>query len=322
LPTNDSAKEAPPPKTMGVTDYTYRWYDPLTGRWPSRDPIEEEGGIDLYGFMGNDIVNRWDYLGLAGCPSGECCIEGACKPCDTSGIWAPITSNTGGQVTRPGVMSPNTPSPYRGPNGQFLPRSGLPISGGNDTTTSGGTIGFPPYKSLGDAGVPLVPHRSGSPWLPEPWKPWEPLTPIVPRGAPSGIRTPGGINGGLGIITDVAGFIDSQIRLRGLKGHIEFVANWVSLGKHGFRERGITGCGCLVVDFLETMSMPGGYADPWWGPPRSMPPSGYPTSLYGAPEYTFYINKPCATVNHNPRSSIYDPTTIRRRQYQEDICIP
>jgi RHS repeat-associated protein len=53
LPTNDSTEKAPPPKTTGVTDYTYRYYDPLTGRWPSRDPIEEEGGVNLYGFVYN-----------------------------------------------------------------------------------------------------------------------------------------------------------------------------------------------------------------------------------------------------------------------------
>jgi hypothetical protein len=48
---------------MGVTYYTYRWYDPLTGRWTSRDPIEERGGINLYGFARNDGVNKWDLLG-------------------------------------------------------------------------------------------------------------------------------------------------------------------------------------------------------------------------------------------------------------------
>jgi len=32
--------------------------------WPSRDPIGEEGGINLYGFVGNDGVNKWDILGL------------------------------------------------------------------------------------------------------------------------------------------------------------------------------------------------------------------------------------------------------------------
>jgi hypothetical protein len=40
--------------------------DPLTGRWPSRDPIEEDGGVNLYGFVGNDGVNDWDYLGQKG----------------------------------------------------------------------------------------------------------------------------------------------------------------------------------------------------------------------------------------------------------------
>ncbi|MFI2796194.1 RHS repeat-associated core domain-containing protein, partial [Haloferula sp. A504] len=38
---------------MGVTYYGYRWYDPVTGRWPSRDLIEERGGVNLYVFVGN-----------------------------------------------------------------------------------------------------------------------------------------------------------------------------------------------------------------------------------------------------------------------------
>ena len=33
-------------------------------RWPSRDPIEEEGGLNLYGFVGNDGVNAIDLIGL------------------------------------------------------------------------------------------------------------------------------------------------------------------------------------------------------------------------------------------------------------------
>jgi RHS repeat-associated protein len=43
--------------------YGYRWYDPLTGRWPSRDPIGEEGGVNLYGFVGNNGVEKVDVLG-------------------------------------------------------------------------------------------------------------------------------------------------------------------------------------------------------------------------------------------------------------------
>ena len=44
--------------------YGYRWYDPITGRWPSSDPIEEGGGVNLYEFVGNNGVNKWDILGL------------------------------------------------------------------------------------------------------------------------------------------------------------------------------------------------------------------------------------------------------------------
>lgn len=39
-------------------------YDPNVGRWLNRDPIAERGGVNLYGFVGNDGVNRLDYLGL------------------------------------------------------------------------------------------------------------------------------------------------------------------------------------------------------------------------------------------------------------------
>ena len=48
----------------GLYYYGYRYYDPMTGRWPSRDPIEEEGGINLYGFVGNVGVYSVDLLGL------------------------------------------------------------------------------------------------------------------------------------------------------------------------------------------------------------------------------------------------------------------
>jgi RHS repeat-associated protein len=44
--------------------YGYRYYHPQTGRWINRDPIEEEGGLNLYGFVGNDGVNKSDLWGL------------------------------------------------------------------------------------------------------------------------------------------------------------------------------------------------------------------------------------------------------------------
>jgi len=50
--------------SMGVTYYGYRWMDPLTGRWPSRDPIKERGGLNLYGFLENGGIVKIDVLGL------------------------------------------------------------------------------------------------------------------------------------------------------------------------------------------------------------------------------------------------------------------
>ena len=37
-----------------------RYYNPGTGRWLSRDPIEEDGGANLYGFVGNSPINAFD----------------------------------------------------------------------------------------------------------------------------------------------------------------------------------------------------------------------------------------------------------------------
>ena len=44
--------------------YGFRWYDAGSGRWLNRDPIEEEGGYNLYAFINNDGINKWDSLGL------------------------------------------------------------------------------------------------------------------------------------------------------------------------------------------------------------------------------------------------------------------
>jgi len=44
--------------------YGHRYYSPSLGRFINRDPIEEQGGINLYSFVGNNAVNAWDYLGM------------------------------------------------------------------------------------------------------------------------------------------------------------------------------------------------------------------------------------------------------------------
>ena len=49
----------------GMYNYGYRYYDSRIGRWPSRDPIEESGGVNLYRVVENDSVNKLDSHGLA-----------------------------------------------------------------------------------------------------------------------------------------------------------------------------------------------------------------------------------------------------------------
>ena|GEM_PF-5128898 len=50
---------------------TYRWYDPTTARWLTRDPIEYEGGLNLYGYVGGNPVGWADPLGLWGIQFGN-----------------------------------------------------------------------------------------------------------------------------------------------------------------------------------------------------------------------------------------------------------
>jgi uncharacterized protein RhaS with RHS repeats len=78
-----------------VADYGYRYYDPVTGRWPSRDPIGERGGVNLYGFVGNDGLDRVDYLGLL--------IEAASSPTEEN--WEELGGETDGDWEIEGKIS-------------------------------------------------------------------------------------------------------------------------------------------------------------------------------------------------------------------------
>jgi RHS repeat-associated protein len=50
----------------GLIFAPYRAYSADLGRWLSRDPIEEEGGINLYGYVANSPLNYVDPDGLTG----------------------------------------------------------------------------------------------------------------------------------------------------------------------------------------------------------------------------------------------------------------
>jgi len=52
-------------QTSGLYLTHYRAYDPKRGRWVSRDPIAEKGGVNLYAYVEGDPVRNFDSLGLS-----------------------------------------------------------------------------------------------------------------------------------------------------------------------------------------------------------------------------------------------------------------
>jgi RHS repeat-associated protein len=49
----------------GLIEYGFRRYAPAIGRWTTRDPLGEAGGINLYAFVGNNPVNWVDPNGTS-----------------------------------------------------------------------------------------------------------------------------------------------------------------------------------------------------------------------------------------------------------------
>ena len=70
----------------------YRAYDPDLGRWLSRDPISEGGGLNLYAYVNNGPVAKTDRLGLTATTAAErygfvCCRGVRYEPGDPPRTW-------------------------------------------------------------------------------------------------------------------------------------------------------------------------------------------------------------------------------------------
>jgi len=81
----------PQEPVTGLLYYGYSYYDPLAGRWPSRDPIREEGGLNLFAFVRNTPPNLLDGNGRQPLPPSM----------DGNQDWhAPPGTAAGGQYTK------------------------------------------------------------------------------------------------------------------------------------------------------------------------------------------------------------------------------
>jgi RHS repeat-associated protein len=57
---------------LGINYYRSRYYNPTIGRFISEDPIGFAGGINLYGYTGNDPIDYFDPLGFDQAKKREC----------------------------------------------------------------------------------------------------------------------------------------------------------------------------------------------------------------------------------------------------------
>ena len=86
----------------GLYYYGYRYYDPMTGRWPSRDPIGERGGVGIYAMVGNNAISSFDVLGLDA--QADCLSEPGYSPIEEEFVNTIMVSRSSiqsvGQMTK------------------------------------------------------------------------------------------------------------------------------------------------------------------------------------------------------------------------------
>ena len=62
-------------REIGLVSYQRRFYSPDLGRWLNRDPIEEQGGENLYAFCANDPVSEVDLQGEISVSDVSCLVN-------------------------------------------------------------------------------------------------------------------------------------------------------------------------------------------------------------------------------------------------------
>lgn len=113
-----------------------RAYDPYSGRWLSRDPAQEIGGINLYGYVSQDPINLIDPMGLCGCGDNGL---GAAVGSSMASAGQPTMPKPGG-LAGGGATGPYTSPASIGARGLFPGRFG-PLGPMFGTSSIGGAIG-------------------------------------------------------------------------------------------------------------------------------------------------------------------------------------
>jgi RHS repeat-associated protein len=93
----------------GLLYYGYRFYNPTDGRWPNRDPIGEEGGVNMSAFVRNHAISSFDSDGRA-----EFDGNGPIKYNDASKRWqgadGKFVSNPGFPIPPKSNRDPKVPN--------------------------------------------------------------------------------------------------------------------------------------------------------------------------------------------------------------------
>lgn len=137
------ARSSPPTATtVGVSYYGVRYYNPNTGRWLSRDPIEEWGGVNLYGMVEDDPVDLADAVGFVAIPTTSSLLtpEGVEVMTWLAGNGGTVATagGVGVGVTAVVVKQSNSPKPQKNP--KRLPIPIPPYLPSNDDSVHSGRI--------------------------------------------------------------------------------------------------------------------------------------------------------------------------------------
>ncbi len=159
---------------------TFRAQDGIIGRFPNIDPIREAGGINLYGYVSANPVNKADPLGLVCADKKAQCaallasiqaqyakLVAELNKYDPNTDWMggfPISPKKGGGFTKPGGHFKKIEDLQRGLRNRIQQYMGLDCE--DDDSQGGGGTGAVPSSIL-DAATQSVPSPN-FPFLPIP----------------------------------------------------------------------------------------------------------------------------------------------------------